>query len=198
MSISFYDKIAMLVHGTFAETVINTFISDGFRSNPIITAAQRRGDTDGVLGGILETLRLPEGVSDAIFKKPENITTLDKTELFGDIDIIGHFSTQATRAVIAIACVIALYAVIRVLISIAKIFLDEIASLKLFRMFNFIGGPVIGLVEGIVTVYIALALLMLVNIVIQFEPINQLIEASRFARGMYDNNYFLDFVLGRV
>ena len=51
---------------------------------------------------------------------------------------------------------------------------------------------------GIAVVYISLALLMIVNLVVQYQPIYDIIESSRFSRGLYDNNLFLNYVLKRM
>ena len=198
MSVSFYDRLAGFIYGTYAETVIDAFIYDAFLSNPDVSAAQYEINIDKVLNGIVNMLKLPNGVADAIFTRPASLSEISRTHIFNDYDIIGHFSAQCTKAVIALLCVIAVYVLIRVVIAIIKIFLDEIAALKIFRLFNYIGGPVFGLVEGIAVVYIALSLIMAVNIVIQFEPLYEIIENSTFSRGLYVNNLFLNFVFSRI
>ncbi|MDR3119769.1 MAG: CvpA family protein [Clostridiales bacterium] len=198
MSLSFYEKLAGFIYGTYAETLVYSFISDGFRSNPEASAAQLALDVDGVLAEIIQMLRLPNGVAEAVFSKPASLDVIARTDLFSEVDIIGYFSTQCTRAVISLLCVIVVYVVIRTLISILKIFLDELAALKIFRLFNYIGGPVFGLVEGIATVYVALALIMTVNLVVQFPLVYELLDKSRFASGLYENNLYLDFVLRRI
>jgi len=198
MSLTFYDKLAGLVYGTYAETVIDAFVYDGFLSNPKVSAAQFEINVDNALKGIVEMLRLPNGAAEAIFKKPASLSEIQRTNIFNDIDIVGYFSAQCTKAIIALLSVIAVYVLIRVVIAIIKIFLDEVAALKIFRIFNYIRGPVLGLVEGIAVVYIALALLMIVNLVVQLDTVYEIIEHSRFARGLYENNMFLDFVLKRM
>ena len=198
MSLTFYNKLAGFIYGTYAETVINAFIYDGMLSNPKVSAAQFDVDVDSALEGIVEMLRLPDGVASAIFSKPANLNEVQRTNIFNDIDIVGYFSAQCTRAVISLLSVIVVFVLIRIIISIIKIFLDEVAALKIFRLFNYIGGPVLGLVEGIAVVYIALALLMTVNLVVQQDTIYEIIDKSRVSRGLYFNNMFLDFVLKRL
>ena len=198
MSLAVYDRLAGFIYGSYAETVIDAFIYDNFLANPEVSAAQFEVNIDRALNGIIKMLKLPNGVAEAIFTRPASLGEIQRTNIFNDIDIVGHFSAQCTRAVIALFCVIAVYVLIRVVLAIVKIFLDEVAAMKIFRLFNYIGGPVFGLVEGIAVVYIALALLMLVNIVVQFEPLHDLIENARFSRNLYDNNMFLNFVLTRI
>jgi len=198
MSLSFYNRLAAFFYGTYAETVIDAFIYDGFLSNQAVSSAQHDVNVDGVLKGIVDMLRLPNGVAGAIFTKPARLSDVERTSIFNDVDLIGHFSAQCTRAVIALLCVIAVYAAIRAIISVIKIFLDEVASLSVFKVFNYIGGPVFGLIEGIAVAYIALALVMLVNIVIQSDVIYAMIDNSRLARGLYQENLFLNFVMKRL
>ena len=198
MSLSFYGKLAGFIYGSYVETVINAFIYDGFLSNPKVSAAQFELNIDNALNGIKEMLRLPDGVADAIFTRPANLGEIQRTYIFNDVDIVGHFSAQCSRAVIALFSVIVVYVLVRAVIAVVKIFLDEIASIKLFRLFNYIGGPVFGLIEGISTAYIALALLMIVNLVVQLDPIYEIIENASFSHGLYENNMFLDFVIKRI
>jgi uncharacterized membrane protein required for colicin V production len=198
MSLSFYDKIAGFVYGTYAETVINAFIYDGFLSNSEVSAAQYELNADKALNGIKEMLKLPNGVAAAIFQKPSSLDIVRRTNIFNDVDIIGYYSAQCTKAVIALLSIIVVYVLIRLIIAIIKIFLDEVAALKIFRIFNYIGGPVLGLIDGLAAVYVALALIMIVNMVVQLEPIYAIIEGSRFARGLYENNLFLNFIIKRI
>jgi len=198
MSISFYEKIAGFIYGTYAETVINAFIYDGFLSNADVSAAQYELNADKALKGIIEMLRLPNGVASAIFRKPASLEVVRRTNIFNDVDIIGYYSAQCTKAVIALFGVIVVYVVIRLALGVVKIFLDEVAAMKIFRIFNYIAGPVFGLVEGLAAAYIALALIVLVNTVVQLEPIYAQIANLRFARGLYDNNLFLNFALNRI
>lgn len=198
MSLSFYGKLARLVYGTYAETVINAFIYDGFLSNPEVSAAQLELNVDGALAAIVKMLRLPNGVAAAVFKKPDSLEEVRRTNIFNNVDIIGYFSAQCTKAVIALLSVIVAYVFVRAVIAIVKIFLDEVAALKIFRLFNYIGGPVLGLIDGIAAVYVALALIMIVNLVVQLDPVYNIIAESRFARGLYFNNLFLDFVMKKI
>jgi uncharacterized membrane protein required for colicin V production len=198
MSLSFYDRLAGFIYGTYAETVIDAFIYDGFLSNPEVSAAQYEINVDNALDGIIKMLRLPNGAANAIFTKPASLGEISRTNIFNDIDIIGHFSSQCTKAVIALFSVIAVYVIIRVIIAIVKIFLDEVAALKIFRIFNYIGGPVFGLIEGIAVVYIALSFIMLINIVVQLDAIYEIVDKSRFSRGLYENNLFLNYVLNNI
>jgi len=198
MSLSFYEKLAGFVYGTYAETVINAFVYDGFLSNPNVSAAQYELNADKALKGITDMLKLPGGVAEAIFKKPANLDVVRRTNIFNDVDIIGYYSAQCTKAVIALLCVIVVYVGIRLVLAVIKIFLDEVAALKVLRLFNYIGGPVLGLIDGLASVYIALALIMLVNVVVQLDSIYKMIETSRFAKGLYENNMFLNFILKRM
>ena len=198
LSLSLYKRVADLIFGTYAETVIGTLIYDGFRSSPEVSAAQQALDVEGVLDGIASSLRLPRGMANAMFTKPESLSAMRPENLFGEVDIIRYFSDQCTKAVISLACVIAAFVVIRVVISLVKIFLDELAAIKLFRLFNYIAGPVLGLAEGAFTVYVALAVVMLVNVVAQNEFVWSLLSQSRLAQSMYTNNLFLNFTLRRI
>jgi hypothetical protein len=198
MSLSFYEKLASLARGTLVEEIVSNMVYGGLRSRPAIMAAQAAMDVDGVRSGIASALRLPPNVADALFTRPSSLSDIPRTSLFGDMDIIKYFSDECTGAVISIVSVIAMYAVIRLLISVLKIFLDEVAPLKMFRIFNLITGPVLGVVEGLAVVYMALAGIMLVNIVVQQDIVYTMIDDAKIAKALYDNNLFLDFAINRL
>ncbi|MDR1438902.1 MAG: CvpA family protein [Clostridiales bacterium] len=198
MSLSFYGKLTALIRGTLVEDIIRNLIYGGLRAHAGISAAQRDLDVEGVREGVAAALRLPKNVADAILARPGSISDVPRTSLFDEIDIIRHFSDECASAVISLVAVVAVYCAIRIAISILKIFLDEIAALKLFRLFNYITGPVLGIVEGLAVIYIALSVIMAANIVAQQDIVYSLVEDSKIARTLYENNMFLDFALKRI
>jgi len=198
LSVSFYHRLVALISGTYAEEVLGNLIYDGFRSSPIIAAAQRNMDIDGVSRGVSDLLRLPEGIGDKIFDKPRSLDALPRTSLFGDIDIIKYYSENCTKMVIAIICFIALFVAIRVVISLLKIFLDEVAAIHSLSIYNFTIAPVLGFIEGVIIVYVIMAFLMTINSVVQTDFIFQYIDRAALGRSMYEHNMFIDFLVKRV
>ena len=198
LSLSFYGKLAVVITDTYVEEVLSNLIYDGFRSSQAITAAQKNLDIDGVFRGVSSLLRFPESIGERILIKPQSLSTLPRTSLFEEIDIIKHFSDNCTKMVISIICFIALFVTIRVLISLIKIFLDELAALDAFNIYNYTLAPVFGFIEGVIVAYIALAFLMTVNTVIQTDVLFQYIDRSALGRTMYENNLFLEFFANRV
>ena len=100
--------------------------------------------------------------------------------------------------VLSVFCIIALYVVFRIMISLLKIFLDELAALDIFKIFNYALAPIFGILEGFSVVYIALGVILLVNTIIQQNFIFQIVESSNLARSMYENNLFIQLALGRL
>jgi uncharacterized membrane protein required for colicin V production len=198
LSLSFYNRLTAMIYGTYAEEILGNFIYDGFRSNQVITAAQMNLNTDAVFRGISSILRLPDSVSDRILIKPQSLDDLPRTRLFGDVDIVRFFSNNCTKMVISIVCFVALFVAIRVLISLIKIFLDEVAVMNVFSVYNFTLAPIFGFIEGVIVVYIVLASLMAVNTILQTDVIFQYIDRSSLGRVMYENNLFLEFFAKRV
>ena len=198
MSGLFYEKLTNFIFGTYVEDIINNLIYDSFRSSAAVNLAQRNLDIDGVQRGVLAVLRLPSAVTDKFIIKPESLDVIPRTSVFADIDIIMYYSNICTRVIISVVCIILLYIVIRILISILKIFLDELASLKIFRIFNFTIAPVFGIIEGFAVVYIVLTFIMMLNMIVQLAPVTQLIDNASLAKRMYENNPFLHFALDKI
>ena len=194
----FYVKLTPFLFDTFLEEVVCNMIYDGFRSNPVINLAQRNMDIDAVQNGIYDVLRLPPRVAERFLVKPASLSVVSKTSLFGDYDIIMFFSKNCTKMVLSVFCIIALYVVFRIMISLLKIFLDELAALDIFKIFNYALAPIFGILEGFSVVYIALGVILLVNTIIQQNFIFQIVESSNLARSMYENNLFIQLALGRL
>ena len=194
----FYIRLTPFLLDTFVEEVVCNMIYDGFRSDPAINLAQRNMDIDAVQNGIYDILRLPPQVAERFLVKPASLDVVSKTSLFGDYDIIMFFSQNCTKIILSIFCMIALYIVFRIIISLLKIFLDELASLKIFRIFNYALAPIFGILEGFSVVYIALSIIMLVNSVIQQDVVYQIVENSNLARSLYENNLFMQFTLSKL
>ena len=198
LSLSFYGKIADMITDTYAEEVLGNLIYDGFRSSQAITAAQRNLDIDGVFRGVSGLLRFPVSIGERILVKPQSLSVLPRTSLFEEIDIIKYFSDNCTKMVISIISFIVLFVAIRIVISLIKIFLDELAVLNTFNIYNFTLAPLFGFIEGVIVVYIALAFLMTINTVIQTDALFQYIDRSTLGRSMYENNLFLEFFANRI
>ena len=198
LSMSFYTRIADMINGTYVKEVLSSLVYDGFRSNQAVASAQRNLDINGVFRGISSMLRFPESIAERALIKPESLESLPRTSLFEDIDIIKYFSDNCTKMVISIVSFIALFVVIRVVISLIKIFLDELAVINVFKIFNFTLAPVLGFIEGVIVVYIILALLATVNTVIQVDIIFQYLDRSTVGKLMYENNLFLEYFAKRA
>jgi len=198
LSLSFYGRLTEMLYGTYVEEVLGNFIYDGFRSNQAISAAQRNLNIDAVFRGISSLLRLPDSVGERILVKPQSLDALPRTSLFDEMDIVRFFSNNCTKMVISVVCFVALFVAIRVLISLIKIFLDEVAAMDIFSLYNFTLAPIFGFIEGVIVVYIALALLMAVNTIIQTDVLFGYIDRSTLGRVMYENNLFLEFFAKRI
>jgi len=195
LSLMFYDRLAGFVHGTFIEEVLEMLIYSGLRLNQPINSAQMLKDMTGVMDGISGVLRLPTNVEDYLLRPPQNLDIIPRTSLFGDRDYIFYFSDELAKSIINVLCVIALYVVIRIILAILKIFLDEVASMKAFRVCNYILGPAFGVVEAFSVIYFSLAIIMLLNVVVQQDIVFEYLERSTLAKRLYEENFLLDFIL---
>ncbi|NLC67242.1 MAG: CvpA family protein, partial [Clostridiaceae bacterium] len=109
-------------------------------------------------------------------------------------DIMESISEGLARVVIYIISMVLLFLAVRIAISIAKHLLEGIAKLPLLKQLDKLGGFAIGAVEGLLTVYVAFAILMLFNTVPSFKQIHDAIETSMIARFFYENNFIIDLM----
>ena len=72
--------------------------------------------------------------------------------------------------------------------------LKGITKLPVVKQIDKLGGFALGAVEGLLTVYIVFAILMLFNSSPSFRNVYETIEASKIARFFYENNFIVDFM----
>ena len=75
-----------------------------------------------------------------------------------------------------------------------KFVLQGIAKLPVFKQIDKLGGFALGAVEGLLTVYIVGAVLMLFSAAPYFKPVFESIEASIVAKFFYQNNFIINWM----
>lgn len=97
---------------------------------------------------------------------------------------------QITMAIVNIMVFIIVYVLARIILMVTKGLLDFVAGLPIIKQSNKIGGIIYGLLQGLLIVYLALAIISLVAISSTSEII-ELINKSVLGKIMYQNNLIL-------
>ncbi len=116
-------------------------------------------------------------------------------ELFDVQSILGSISDELTKVIISILSLILLFFLIRLALYFIGLILQGLTKLPLLKQMDRLGGLALGMVEGLLMVYIISAVLMLFNSSPRFGQIFSVIDASVLARFFYENNFIINWII---
>lgn len=105
--------------------------------------------------------------------------------------IVENTATETTKTIINIGSGIMLFIVARLLLVIVSFFIKGITSLPIIKQLDKTGGIAYGLVEGIVIIYIVLALISFTSLIWNNNIIVEAIDKSSIGSMLYNNNLIL-------
>ena len=102
---------------------------------------------------------------------------------------------EITETGIRVVVMIALYIITRIILFFFRKLAETLAELPLIKQFNKLGGTIYGVLEGLLIVYVILAVLSLIAPMINNGSIFEMINASIIGSFMYNNNIILNIFL---
>jgi len=137
----------------------------------------------------ISKLPLPEFLKQTVLKQIP-----DPTKIFSLSKIADSVSTELTKIVISILSLIILFIVIRIAFSFIRFLLKGIVNMPVFKQIDKTGGFALGAVEGLLMVFIIMALLALLNTSVKYPSIYQDVNSSVIARFFYQNNFIISWL----
>lgn len=192
VSIKFYPVVADFL----MKTAVYTGIKASILKNLLMQ--QQTANIDGQVkkaaaDTVINNLHLPSFLKDSI----SNSLLSQKINLSKIIDanvIMDKISTELAKIVISILSLVLLYIIIRIALVFIRFILQGIAKLPVFKQVDKLGGFAFGAVEGLLTIYIVCAVLMLFNASTQFKPVFSTIDSSIIAKWFYQHNFIVDWM----
>jgi uncharacterized membrane protein required for colicin V production len=123
-------------------------------------------------------IRMPNFIRHALTEGIENTTEAVAASL--------------TEMAINILCFLAVFIIVKFGLKLIVKLLNGVANLPLLSFFNKVGGLAVGAFNGVLIVYILLA----ISSVFMTDRLYGLVEASTYAKMMYNNNIILKFLFG--
>jgi uncharacterized membrane protein required for colicin V production len=142
---------------------------------------------------LLGTMKVP-----SVFKSSVLNNLPSPSELVDFKSIVNAVGDGLADMVLSVVSLIILYLVLRIIFGAFGILLRKIAELPLFKQVNKVGGLIFGAMQGLLTVYILFAALMLFNLNPAFAPVFEGLESSTIALGFYENNIIIGFMFPPV
>ncbi|MDQ2086697.1 CvpA family protein [Herbivorax sp. ANBcel31] len=193
LAIKFYPVLAGVLAGTFIFTRIKSSIYDRLMIQQEEQMATVNEEASTTAETVIDGLNLPEFLKDLI----NNHVIENLPDLAGVVDyvtVVDRISGVLAEFVINVISVVLLYIAIRIGLVFARNILEGIAKLPVFKQVNKLGGFAFGAVEGLLTIYIVFAILMLLHTVPLFEGFFDSVEASLIARYFYENNFIVSWI----
>ena len=109
-------------------------------------------------------------------------------------DIVKSTATVIAQKIIGISVAIILFIIVRILLIFVKALINGIASLPIIKQLNEVGGLVYGILMGLITVYVILAVLYFIISVNSTGTIANAINTSFITKILYNNNIILNII----
>lgn len=131
---------------------------------------------------------MPEVITNYINDAVENAANEAKTA------IVESTAREVAVLIINIAVAIALFIVSKILLLLVKGLANLITKLPVIKQFDKLGGIVFGLLQSLVIIYIALAIISLASPMMSSTGIIEGIQKSYVGSTMYNNNLLLKII----
>lgn len=131
---------------------------------------------------------MPDIIADYI-----NKTVQDMAETSKD-NIVEILATNISVTAVKIISLLGIFIVTRIVLTVLKIVTNAIANLPIINSANKIGGIIYGVLEGLVIIYILLAIAMAISTITANTEILTIINQSNLGKMMFNNNILLKII----
>lgn len=188
VSIKFYPVVAEFLMKTEMYTGIKQSIFKGLMQQAQSPEVNGQVKEAGAKA-IIENLHLPAFMEDTVKTSLPDAASLVNVDKVMDL-----LSDKLATFAIEIISLVLLYIALRIALVFARVILQGIAKLPVFKQCDKFGGFALGAVEGLLTVYIILAVVMLFNTAPQFKELFVAMESSTVAQYLYQNNFIISWM----
>lgn len=101
---------------------------------------------------------------------------------------------KISSTIINVAILIIIFILVRIILSVLNLIIDILSKLPVLKQFDKAGGTLYGILEGVLIVYILLALCLIMASFIQNTGIIQAINNSFIGKMLYENNILLKLI----
>ncbi|HOQ00303.1 MAG TPA: CvpA family protein [Acetivibrio clariflavus] len=194
VSIKFYPFLSNIIDKTFVFTKIKSGILKNLLLQKDVQADIVNRGAQSAAGSVVDGLELPGFLKEAIKGQlaKENVANLlDLTALMDKIsDVLAHIAVDILSLLI-------LYIAVRIGLIFLRFVLQGIAKLPVFKQMDKLGGFAFGAVEGLLTVYIIFAFLMMFISQPALKGFFDSVETSAIAKFFYQNNIIVDWMFSK-
>ena len=172
---------------TFIIAIIISFMLYKPVSNVVI----QKTDIDEKIQTTITDRILPEGIS--VDQEVELSDSLPNIILNNGAKTVKNISSTISKTLIQTICFLIIFVAIKIVLKFVTFIADLIAKLPIINQFNKLGGTIYGFLEGLLVVFIALAIISLVAPLLDLSLLDA-INGSTIGSILYKNNIFLKLI----
>ena len=177
--------VALILHGPISNFIINNTSIDENLETLIINNIDPNKEVLDENGNLKENTNNSETIQEYI------------TNTIGDVkDNVENAAARSIAiTIINIAVLILILLITRIILGVLNIIINIVAKLPIIKQFNTAGGLIFGAVEGLIIVYVLLAICALIAPLFSDLQLINSINNSTLGKLMYDNNILLKIML---
>lgn len=177
--------IALILHGPISNFIINNTNIDENLETLTINNIDPNNEVIDENGQLKENSNNSETIQEYI------------TNSIGDVkeNVENAAARSIAITIINIAVLILILLITRIVLGVLNIIIDIVAKLPIIKQFNSAGGLIFGAVEGLIIVYVLLAICALIAPIFSDLQLINSINNSTLGKLMYDNNILLKIML---
>lgn len=173
-----YKPVANVVMDTQLDEKIYSVVYENLANTPIAEGEEISTENTNMSEGIVST------INGYITEAKEN----------AEQNVLEFVSNKITIIVVYAITAVALFVIVHLVLFFIRIALDIMGSMPLLREGNQVLGLVIGVVKGILLVYLLLALASGLSPILSQFGIIDAIESSKVSSILYNNNIIIDII----
>lgn len=191
-----YPKLAEAIQSNqdWVRTLIHYTDASSRLGDLELSLTKVSGLTEGTIATILTKVSLPEPLSSLL-----NYNLTNQVYVAQNISTVADYVNQTIVSVsINIICFLLCFVVIYLAFAIVLNLLRAVFRFPLLKQLDWLAGGIFGLARGVVFCYAAFVLIPLVQTIVPFEQINELISASTLAPIFNNGNLILSIMNRRL
>jgi len=190
LAVKFYPAVAeMLKKTSLFSTIKGSILKSLFHQNQSLIQGVNGKVEQAAASSVIDNLPIPGFLKGILLGRVSDASSVMNMEKIADL-----ISNELSIIIISIISLVLLYILIRVGLAFVRVILKGICKLPVFKQIDKLGGFTLGAIEGLLTVYILLAVLMLFNSSPQFESIFKAMNGSILATYFYEHNFIIDWM----
>lgn len=184
--------IAIALYRPFVDFVVNnTIIDENIQlslEKVMNTSIENKKDQNDNGDLVKEDSGVPKPIAEYLNKNFKNAANQKQEEAVVSV------ARGATILIVDIACFIAIYLIVKIILKILTILIDFVSKLPVIKQFNEVGGLLYGIVEGVFIVLVGMTIIAIITPLTGAYEVANMILSSHVGAFFYNNNIFLNII----